>query len=371
MQVNGENYHTIRVHPENSGIIQVIDQRLLPFEFRMVDLKTPEDTREAIRNMTVRGAPLIGVTGAFGIYLGLLHAHENDWQTVLQSTAVYLKSARPTAVNLAILIDSMVSSLAGCTTLDQAVGLALEIAGRMKDREISWSEAIGNYGYLLIEEISKKKVGAPVNILTHCNAGWLACIDWGTATAPIYKAFQKGIPVHVWVDETRPRNQGARLTAWELSKEGVPHTVIPDNTGGHLMQHGMVDLCIVGSDRTTATGDVANKIGTYLKALAAFDNHVPFYVALPSSSIDFSMRDGIREIPIEQRDAEEVIMMEGLLENGSVGKVKITATDSPVANYGFDVTPSKYVTALITERGICGAGEEEILHLFPEMRKII
>jgi methylthioribose-1-phosphate isomerase len=237
----------------------------------------------------------------------------------------------------------------------------------MKSREIAWSEAIGNFGCDLIGEISKRKQGKPVNILTHCNAGWLACIDWGTATAPIYKAYQKGIPIHVWVDETRPRNQGARLTAWELSQEGIPHTVIPDNAGGHLMQHGMVDLCIVGSDRTTATGDVANKIGTYLKALAAFDNHIPFYVALPSSSIDFSMRDGISEIPIEERDAEEVNWMEGLLENGLPGKVNIINPTSPVANYGFDVTPSRYVTGLITERGICPATEESTRSLFPDM----
>ena len=366
MQVNGKNHQTIWVHPDNKHIIQVIDQRKLPFEFQIIDLKTPVDAFEAIKNMTVRGAPLIGVTGAYGIYLGLISGDDDNWRDNLDKTAEYLKSARPTAVNLAILIDEMMDHLAGCATKNRACDLALDGANRMKSREIAWSEAIGNFGCELIEAISKEKNGQPVNILTHCNAGWLACIDWGTATAPIYKAFLKGIPVHVWVDETRPRNQGARLTAWELSHEGLPHTVIPDNAGGHLMQHGLVDLCIVGSDRTTSTGDVANKIGTYLKALAAFDNKIPFYVALPSSSIDFTMKDGICEIPIEQRDGDEISWMEGKLENGQIGKIRIINELSPVANYGFDVTPAKYVTALITERGICKANLEDILNLFPE-----
>ena len=365
MQVNGIPFHTIWIHPENSRVVQVIDQRKLPFEFEIIDLKTPEDAFEAIKNMTVRGAPLIGVTGGYGIYLGLINGVEPNWKEKLKVTAGYLKSARPTAVNLAILIDEMMAHLSGCTSLKEACDLALQEANKLKAREIAWSEAIGNYGCELIEAISKEKKGQPVNILTHCNAGWLACIEWGTATSPIYKAFQKNIPVHVWVDETRPRNQGARLTAWELSQEGVPHTVIPDNAGGHLMQHGMVDLCIVGSDRTTATGDVANKIGTYLKALAAFDNHVPFYVALPSSSIDFTLKDGIHEIPIEQREGEEVRMMEGQLENGSIGKIYIVNRESPVANYGFDVTPARFVTGLITERGICKANAEAIQALFP------
>ena len=365
MKVNGTNYHTIWLHPKIQYGLQVIDQRKLPFEFAVVDLLTVRDAFEAIRNMTVRGAPLIGVTGAYGVCLGLLHATENNWSTALKESAGLLKSARPTAVNLALLVDEMCSSLSKCLSREMALQMAYREAARMKDREISWSEAIGEHGLKLIEAISQKKKGQPVNILTHCNAGWLACIDWGTATAPIYKAFHKKIPVHVWVDETRPRNQGARLTAWELAQEGVPHTVIPDNAGGHLMQHGMVDLCIVGSDRTTATGDVANKTGTYLKALAALDNHVPFYVALPSSSIDFSMRDGIREIPIEQRDGEEVSWMEGRLENGKIERIKIVNDLSPVANYGFDVTPARFVTALITERGICKASEEGIRRLFP------
>jgi len=366
MQVNGKNYHTIWVHPDNNQTIQVIDQRKLPFEFQVIELKTPSDTFEAIQNMTVRGAPLIGVTAAYGVYLGLVNSDEDTWKAGLTQNAQYLKSARPTAVNLALLIDELISKLVNCISLEQACNISLQEANRMRNREIEWSEAIGDYGCELIEAISKNKNGAPVNILTHCNAGWLACIDWGTATAPVYKAFLKGIPVHVWVDETRPRNQGARLTAWELAQEGILHTVIPDNAGGHLMQHGLVDLCIVGSDRTTSTGDVANKIGTYLKALAANDNGVPFYVALPSSSIDFTMKDGIREIPIEQRDSEEVSHMEGELEDGQITKMRIINPLSPVANYGFDVTPARLVTALITERGICKANPADIQKLFPE-----
>ena len=366
MKVNGTPFHTIWLHPDNPGIVQAIDQRKLPFEFAVVDLLTARDAFEAIRNMTVRGAPLIGVTGAYGICQGLLGATEDNWRVALEETAIFLKSARPTAINLAILIDEMCTVLADCTSKKMALELAYREASRLKDREISWSEAIGEHGLKLIETIGQKKNGQPVNILTHCNAGWLACIDWGTATAPIYKAFHKNIPIHVWVDETRPRNQGARLTAWELSQEGVPHTVIPDNTGGHLMQHGMVDLCIVGSDRTTLNGDVANKIGTYLKALAAFDNRIPFYVALPSSSIDFTMIDGVREIPIEQRESAEVTHMEGLTGSGNLVEIRIVNETSPVANYGFDVTPARLVTGLITERGICGANEAGIRELFPE-----
>jgi methylthioribose-1-phosphate isomerase len=368
MLVSGKNYQTIWVHPGNKKIIQVIDQRKLPFEFEIIDLITPSDAFDAIKNMTVRGAPLIGVTGAYGIYLGLVNGTDQNWRKSLSENAGYLKSARPTAVNLAVLIDEMMDQLYECTTIEIACETALSEANRMKLREILWSEAIGDHGCKLIRAISKSKNGEPVNILTHCNAGWLACVDWGTATAPIYKAFLEGIPVHVWVDETRPRNQGGRLTAWELAQQGIPHTVIPDNAGGHLMQHGMVDICIVGSDRTTSTGDVANKIGTYLKALAAFENKIPFYVALPSSSIDFTMKDGVPEIPIEQRDGEEVSWMEGKLENGNIGKIRIVNEESPVANYGFDVTPARFVTGLITERGICEASEEPIIKLFPEKR---
>jgi len=366
MKINGTPYHTIWLDPEDASVIKIIDQEKLPFEFKISELRTGEDVFQAIQKMKVRGAPLIGVTGAFGIYLSLMSYEGSDWKQHLFIMAEYLKNARPTAVNLALLIDEIYNNVSLCPTREEAIDLALKEANRLKKREIEYSEAIGAFGCSLIEEISNNKKGDVVNILTHCNAGWLACIDWGTATAPIYKAFEKGIPVHVWVDETRPRNQGARLTAWELAQEGIPHTIIADNTGGHLMQHGMVDLCIVGSDRTTFTGDVANKVGTYLKALAAADNNVPFYVALPSSSIDFSMSDGIKEIPIEERSGEEVRMMEGINGKGEISKIKIFRDESPVANYGFDVTPARLVTALITERGICAANEKSILELFPE-----
>ncbi len=370
MKTNGTPYHTIWVDPEDTSVVKIIDQEKLPFEFKTSDLRTGEDAFYAIQKMKVRGAPLIGVTGAFGIYLSLVSFKGTEWKNHLAIMAEYLKNARPTAVNLAILIDEIHERVSLCPDKGEAVTTAFNEANRLKAREIQYSEAIGNLGCSLIEEISQQKKGGAVNILTHCNAGWLACIDWGTATAPIYKAFKKGISVHVWVDETRPRNQGARLTAWELAQEGVPHTVIADNTGGHLMQHGLVDICLVGSDRTTAAGDVANKIGTYLKALAAKDNNIPFYVALPSSTIDFSMSDGIREIPIEERSGDEIRWMEGLDEKGVTRKVKVISDESPVANYGFDVTPARLVTGLITERGICAANEKSILELFPEKVKL-
>lgn len=367
MRIEGKNYHTIWVNQADKKIIQIIDQRLLPFRFEVVELKTDNDAYNAIRDMTVRGAPLIGVTGAYGIYLALLNcSNKNNFKSFITEKATYLKSARPTAVNLTILVDEVLGSVIKCKNLTEAIEASFKKADELKQREIEWSEKIGEFGCTIIEEIYKKN-GEPVNILTHCNAGWLACIDWGTATAPIYKASKKGIPVHVWVDETRPRNQGARLTAWELQQEKIPFTVIPDNTGGHLMQHGMVDLCIVGSDRTTVTGDVANKIGTYLKALAAHDNNVPFYVALPSSTIDFTITDGISQIPIEQRSPEEVIWIEGKDLNGKPNRLQITPDNSRVANYGFDVTPSRYITALITERGICEANRKHIEQMFPDL----
>lgn len=366
MKINGTSYHTIWVDPEDDSVIKIIDQEKLPFEFKIAELRSAEDAFLAIQNMKVRGAPLIGVTGAFGIYLSLKSYKGADWEKHLSETSDYLKNARPTAVNLAMLIDELYAKVSLCSTKERAEISAFEEARRLKSREIEHCNLIGNFGCSLIEEITARKKGDVVNILTHCNAGWLACIDWGTATAPVYKAFEKGIPIHVWVDETRPRNQGARLTAWELAQEGIPHTVIADNTGGHLMQHGMVDVVIVGSDRTTITGDVANKVGTYLKALAASDNHIPFYVALPSSSIDFSMTDGIKEIPIEERSGEELRWMEGVNDKGEIDKVKIIPDASSVVNYGFDVTPARLVTGLITERGICAANRESILGLFPE-----
>jgi len=293
----------------------------------------------------------------------LLEYKKGNFEQYLNNSADYLKSSRPTAVNLAFAVDAFIKTVQG-KNQEEAVVAGLEFAESLKQKEIDFSSQIGDAGLSLIREVYKKKKST-VNILTHCNAGWLACIDWGTATAPIYKAHHMGIPLHIWVDETRPRNQGARLTAYELGEENVPHTVIADNVGGHLMQHGMVDLVIVGSDRTTVTGDVANKIGTYLKALAAFDNQVPFYVALPSTSIDWHMQDGVKEIPIEERDSREVTDIEGWAESG-VTSVRLTPEKSNAANFGFDVTPSRLVTGLITERGICKANKKDILNLFPE-----
>lgn len=367
MQINGKPYHTIWLSNENPAIVQVIDQRQLPFVFEILDLKTPEDCFHAIRDMAVRGAPLIGITAAYGMYLALYSFKSGDLENYLSQSAFRLKSARPTAVNLAFAVDVMLEFLLENIHALNLKQLTLQKVEELKVHEIECSEKIGEFGLEIIEKIYQKKQ-EPVNILTHCNAGWLACIDWGTATAPIYKAHRKGIPVHVWVDETRPRNQGARLTAFELGQEGVAHTVIADNTGGHLMQHKRVDLVIVGSDRTTVTGDVANKIGTYLKALAAKDNGIPFYVALPSSTFDWQMDDGIAEIPVEERNTEEVSHIEGWSGN-SIQQVRLIPENSPAANYGFDVTPARLVTGLITERGICKANKESILKLFPEKNR--
>lgn len=364
MKIQGKQYQTIWLKEENPEIIQVIDQRKLPFHFEVVDLKTVDDVYYAIREMVVRGAPLIGVTAAYGIYLAVVNFSGGDFNKYVSEKAEYLKSSRPTAVNLAFAVDEMVELIFNIKSDKNLVQKVLLKANELKEKEIEFSNKIGEFGLEIIEKIYRQKKQT-VNILTHCNAGWLACIDWGTATAPIYKAHQKGIPVHVWVDETRPRNQGARLTAFELGEEGVPHTVIPDNTGGHLMQHEMVDLVIVGSDRTTATGDVANKIGTYLKALAAKDNNIPFYVALPSSTFDFSIDDGIIQIPIEKRDSAEVSEIEGWTENG-IRTIRLIPENSDVANYGFDVTPARLITGLITDRGICKANKESILELFPK-----
>ncbi|MDA3927404.1 MAG: S-methyl-5-thioribose-1-phosphate isomerase [Prolixibacteraceae bacterium] len=360
MIINGQKFHTIWSDGNNQETVKIIDQQKLPFEFSIKTLKTFSDSYTAIKDMTVRGAPLIGVTAAYGIYLALCNYNsEIPLQKFIHLKCDEMKTARPTAVNLAFAVDEMKNTLKNIEEWDLAKQLAFKKAEELKQLEIDYCNSIGNFGVQLIEELSKKKKGETVNILTHCNAGWLACIDWGTATAPIYKAHEKGINIHVWVDETRPRNQGSKLTAFELSQMGVDHTVITDNTGGHLMQHGMVDLVVVGSDRTTRTGDVCNKIGTYLKALAAFDNNVPFYVALPSSSFDFSITDGIKEIPIEKREANEVKFMEG-----KGGKAQVVPDGSKIANYGFDVTPARLVTGIITEKGICNANEEGISTLF-------
>ncbi|HKK81069.1 MAG TPA: S-methyl-5-thioribose-1-phosphate isomerase [Prolixibacteraceae bacterium] len=360
MRINRQHFETIWVDRNNKEKIKIIDQQKLPFTFEIKTLSTFDDAYLSIKNMNVRGAPLIGIAAAFGVYLAMLHkANHEGLAGFITSTCKKMKTARPTAVNLAWAVDGVEKKLRGVHSLKEARDVSFKTAVELKEMEIGFSREIGEHGLRLIEAISKQKNGEPVNILTHCNAGWLACIDWGTATAPIYKAHQKGIDVHVWVDETRPRNQGSKLTAYELAQEGVPHTVIPDNTGGHLMQHGMVDMVLVGSDRTTRSGDVCNKIGTYLKALAARDNNIPFYVALPSSSIDFELSDGVKDIPIEQRSDDEV-----RFANGKEGKTQLVPNGSPVANYGFDVTPARLVSGLITELGICEANEKGIKKMF-------
>lgn len=364
MNIQGKHYYTIWLKEGDTKIVQVIDQRKLPFQFEIFDIETVEGSFFAIKEMVVRGAPLIGVTAAYGMYMALLEFESGSLEEFLLEKANYLKASRPTAVNLAFAVDEILEFILSEKDSSELIEKTLKKAQELKEKEIQFGDKIGEFGLELIEKIYKEK-GETVNILTHCNAGWLACIEWGTATAPMYKAHLKGIPIHVWVDETRPRNQGARLTAFELGEMGVAHTVIPDNTGGHLMQHGMVDLVIVGSDRTTINGDVANKIGTYLKALAANDNNVPFYVALPSSTFDWEIEDGVKEIPIETRDAKEVEEIEGLTGNG-IQTVRLIPEKSKAINYGFDVTPARLVSGLITERGVCNANKESILKLFPE-----
>jgi methylthioribose-1-phosphate isomerase len=371
MNVGGKHYRTIWLKEEDPRVVQIIEQRRLPHEFVIVDLTTVDEVAAAIKDMVVRGAGLIGATAGYGMYIAALNAptaSREAFLSYLEAAGKTLKATRPTAVNLEWAVNRQMLAIARGESLEEMVAFAQQTAQQIADEDAEYCRRIGEHGVQLIEAIAARKPGQPVNILTHCNAGWLAFVDYGSATAPIYAAHDRGIPVHVWVDETRPRNQGARLTAWELGQHGVPHAVIADNVGGHLMQHGMVDLCIVGSDRTSYTGDVANKIGTYLKALAAKDNDVPFYVALPSSTFDWKMRDGVREIPIEQRNAEEVKYMDGLTADGRIETVLLTPASSPAANYGFDVTPARLVTGLITERGICAANEDSVLSLYPEKR---
>lgn len=372
MNVAGKHYRTIWLKPDDPQVVQIIDQRKLPHEFSIVDLTTVDAVAVAIKDMLVRGAGLIGATAGYGMYIAVLTHPIDDRDALLatlQACGDQLKATRPTAVNLEWAVERQLAAIARGESYDEMLTIARATAQQIADEDADYCRRIGEHGMALIEAISQRKPGEPVNVLTHCNAGWLAFVDYGSATAPIYAAHDRGIPVHVWVDETRPRNQGARLTAWELGQHGVPHTVIADNVGGHLMQHGLVDIAIVGSDRTTYTGDVANKIGTYLKALAAHDNNVPFYVALPSSTFDWKIRDGLREIPIEQRDAREVKYIDGLADDGATTRVLLTPEDSPAANYGFDVTPARLVTGLITERGITEASEASILNLYPEKRQ--
>jgi methylthioribose-1-phosphate isomerase len=364
MNVNGQHTRTIWEHPDDPRIVQIIDQRFLPHEWIIEDIADVASMAAAIRDMHVRGAGLIGASAGYGMYLAALQAaRETDFDESLKTSAALLRSTRPTAVNLGWALDRQMKAIGSVEDVADKVQMARDTARAIADEDAEFCRRIGEHGMPLIREISARKNGEPVNILTHCNAGWLAFVDYGSATAPIYAAHDAGIPVHVWVDETRPRNQGAALTAWELNQHGVPHTLIVDNAGGHLMQHGAVDMVIVGTDRTTCTGDVANKIGTYLKALAAQDNGVPFYVALPSSTFDWDITDGIREIPIEQRDPAEVLTLTGLCGEKPT-TIRIAPEGTPAANFAFDVTPARLVTGLITERGICQASEAGITGLF-------
>ena len=357
MKIEGKEYRTIWFDDKNK-IVKIIDQTKLPHQFIIKDLKTVKDAINAIKTMEVRGAPLIGATAAYGLVLAIL---KNNDQSFLKKSSEDLINSRPTAINLKWAIDRMMKKLSGVNS-NEILNLAINEAKEICEEDVKFCENIGLNGLNIIEEIYNKKKDT-VNILTHCNAGWLATINWGTATSPIYHAHKKGIKVHVWVDETRPRNQGANLTSYEFNEEGVPNTIIADNTGGILMQRGEVDMCIVGTDRTLSTGDVANKIGTYLKALAANDNNVPFYVALPSSTIDWNIKD-FKDIPIEERNSEELSHVEGLDENNKVKKVLIYPKKSKALNLAFDITPAKYITGLITEKGVCEASEQGLKKLF-------
>lgn len=365
MKIDGRQMRTIWI--ERDGVSAgIIDQTQLPHRFVTVRLATLEDAARAIRTMQVRGAPLIGTTAAYGVWLAS-RADASD--EALEKACSTLAATRPTAINLKWALDEMVAAVRNRPRNERPDAAFLR-AGEIADEDVTINRAIGAHGLQIIEDITaQKKKGEPVNVLTHCNAGWLATVDLGTATAPIYAAHDKGLQIHVFVDETRPRNQGAALTAWELGHHGVPHTVIPDNTGGHLMQHKMVDLVIVGADRVTAQGDVCNKIGTYLKALAAYDNAVPFYVAAPSPSIDFEIADGA-DIPIEQRAAQEVATITGKTSDGRIETVQIVPDESPVANFAFDVTPARLVTGLITERGVITANRAALAQAFPERAEV-
>lgn len=366
MIIDGKNYQSIWLDENDRNRVLVIDQRRLPFFFETRELCSVDDIYNAIRDMTVRGAPLIGAAGAFGMYLATLEVTgRTNVTSHLNNAASYLISCRPTAVNLSWAVNKVLERLKGVDDPELLSETAMNAALEICETERENCRKIGENGLPLIMEISERKGGKPVNILTHCNAGWLACIDYGTITAPIYLAWEKGIPLHVWVDETRPRNQGARLTAWELGKQGVPYTLITDNAGGHLMQKGMVDLVFTGCDRATRQGDIANKIGTYLKAVAAFDNNVPFWSLMPSTSIDLTLSDGLNEIVVEERDQEEVTMVEGYYD-GEIIPVRICPADARAGNWGFDITPARLVTGLITEKGICRAEEESIRNLFSE-----
>ncbi len=364
MRVDGVPYRTIWL-AEDGWSVEIIDQRHLPHAFVTARLTTLDEAARAIRDMAVRGAPLIGATAAYGVALAV---RREPSDAAIDAARKTLLATRPTAVNLRWALDEMRAALRNLRHGEREAA-AYARAAEICDDDVATCRAIAGHGLELFREVAADKTGGgALNVLTHCNAGWLATVDWGTALAPVYMAFDQGLELHVWVAETRPRNQGAALTAWELGQHGVPHTVIADNAGGHLMQRGLVDLCITGSDRTTARGDVCNKIGTYLKALAAHDNGVPFHVALPHSSIDWSLGDGLREIPIEERDASEVSRISGRTDAGEVVTVSLTPEGSPAANYAFDVTPARLVSGLITERGRCPASAEGLLGLYPERR---
>jgi len=366
MNVDGKHYRTIWL--EAPDCVRIIDQARLPHEFAFMDLRTPADMCAAIRNMNLRGAGLIGCAAAWGVYLAVRqHAAAPDFTARIAAEAAALHATRPTAKNLEWALVRMQKILAGCAPTDR-IETARREAQAITDEDAEFSRRMGQHGLALLREIAARKPGQPVNVLTHCNAGWLAFVDHGTALAPVYAAFDAGIPIHVWVDETRPRNQGAALTAWELGHHGVPHTLIPDNAGGHLMQHGLVDVVFVGSDRTTAAGDVANKIGTYLKALAARDNGVPFYAVLPSSTIDWSIEDGVRDIPIEERGSDEVRFMTGWDDAANrPATVRICPEKTPAANYGFDVTPARLVTGILTERGLAPSTRAGLRALYADL----
>ena len=366
MKVGGKHFRTIWRRPDDENAVQLIDQRFLPHEFVIEQIRTVEQMATAIREMHVRGAGLIGASAGYGMYLAALEAARRDsFDEHVAGAAAQLRATRPTAVNLSWAIERQLQNIAAGKTADEKVAVALRTADSIADEDAEHCRNIGQHGLVLIQQVAETKGKRTINVLTHCNAGWLAFVDYGSATAPIYAGHERGLPLHVWVTETRPRNQGSKLTAWELGQHGVPHTLIADSAAGHLMQRNQVDLVIVGTDRTTYTGDVANKIGTYLKALAAKANNVPFYVALPSSSIDWKMRDGLKQIPIEQRGADEVKTADGWCDGQQIA-VRIAPDESPAANYGFDVTPRKLISGLITERGICEANEKSIRSLFPE-----
>jgi methylthioribose-1-phosphate isomerase len=369
MNVFGKHYRTIWVG--ESGVVRIIDQAALPFKFETLELRSLEDVRRAIKDMHVRGAGLIGAAAAYGMYLAALAAGESSFEADMLGAAEILKNTRPTASNLAWAVDRMLGALnmgagAWLETINEKRERARLAAEMIAEEDAASCKNIGGHGFEIIKKIALRKNGEAVNVLTHCNAGWLAFVDWGSALSPVYAAFDAGFNVHVWVDETRPRNQGAFLTAWELGCHGVPHDLIADNAGGHLMQHGLVDMVITGADRVTRCGDAANKIGTYLKACAAKENNVPFYVAFPSSTFDWTMRDGVKEIPIEERDADEARFITGKTKSGGLETVQICPDGTGARNWGFDVTPARYITGLITERGVCGASETEILKLYPE-----